>query len=92
MRAQPIEDGGIDKHRFRENQLVESLGQTQSEQFSTNAHSPQIGWAYDGFPVYGPNGMAGAVMAKCGSAAADSSNCLDECNGQEKTHTHTSPT
>jgi len=64
--------------------LLDSLGQIQAAQASTSAHSPQIGWAYDGFPVYGPNGENGNMMAKCGSSAATSSNCLDDCNGQLK--------
>lgn len=64
--------------------LLDSLGQTQDSQVSSSAHSPQIGWAYDGFPVYGPNGENGNMMAKCGSSVATSSNCLDDCNGQLK--------
>jgi hypothetical protein len=32
--------------------LLNQLGQT------TSAHSPQIGWMADGFPVYGPRGKA----------------------------------
>lgn len=64
--------------------LLDSLGQSANTQASQTAHSPQIGWAYDGFPVYGPNGENGAMMAKCSTSAAVSNNCLDECNGQEK--------
>jgi hypothetical protein len=39
------------------------------------AHSRRIGWAYDGFPVYGPRGPGGVYMRN-----AD----LDACHG----HTH----
>lgn len=28
-------------------------------------HSPQIGWAMDGFPIYGPRGPKGTLMAPC---------------------------
>lgn len=28
-------------------------------------HSPQIGWASDGFPVYGPRGPHGMLMERC---------------------------
>merc|ERR1719343_636973 len=39
--------------------LLNQLGQTSS------AHSPQIGWALDGFPLYGPRGPSGVMMQKC---------------------------
>ena len=37
-------------------------------------HSPQIGWAYDGFPIYGP-------LKEGGTAIAQSE--LDSCSGRE---------
>ncbi len=40
-----------------------------------NAHSKQIGWAYDGFPIYGPLGERGVYMSNAK---------LDACHG----HTH----
>ena len=42
-------------------------------------HSPQIGWALDGFPIYGPKGIDGMTMVPC--SGNSSANCLDECNG-----------
>ena len=39
--------------------LLRQLGQT------TAAHSPQVGWAADGFPVYGPRGPSGVLMQDC---------------------------
>jgi len=49
------------------------LGATDS------THSPQIGWAVDGFPVYGPRGFGGKMMKIC---SIDSSTpCLDACGG-----------
>jgi hypothetical protein len=39
--------------------LLRQLGNT------AGAHSPQIGWAADGFPVYGPLGSDGIVMQTC---------------------------
>ncbi len=42
---------------------------------SGNSHSKQIGWIYDGFPIYGPLGDKGAYMSNAK---------LDECHG----HTH----
>ena len=45
------------------------------------AHSPQIGWALDGFPVYGPTGPAGVLMKPCSVQGADPIYCLDSCNG-----------
>jgi hypothetical protein len=35
----------------------------------------------DGFPVYGPRGPQGILMAPCGSSSADPLFCLDRCNG-----------
>jgi hypothetical protein len=45
------------------------------------APSPQIGWALDGFPIYGPFGPLGMHMKPCGSAYAHPTLCLDQCNG-----------
>jgi len=54
------------------------------QQLSNNSiagHSPQIGWAMDGFPIFGPIGPKGIIMRPCGSIAAHSQLCLDVCNG-----------
>ena len=64
--------------------LIDQLGQTAAAQATTTSHSPQVGWAYDGFPIYGPNGPGGIMMQKCGNTGADASTCLDECNGLER--------
>ena len=45
----------------------------------TYAHSPQVGWAADGFPVYGPRGEHGTLMKACGSTIDGP--CLDACGG-----------
>ena len=42
--------------------LLRQLGQT------AGAHSPQIGWAADGFPIYGPLGPGGVEMKECTGA------------------------
>lgn len=52
----------------------------------TGGHSAQLGWALDGFPVYGPRGPNGMVMQPCRpgdptSTAGSSQFCLDDCNG-----------
>jgi hypothetical protein len=39
--------------------LLKQLGQ------AANTHSPQIGWASDGFPIYGPYGKDGTAMKTC---------------------------
>lgn len=54
------------------------LDQLQQQE---RASSPQIGWALDGFPVYGPLGPEGIPMAPCGTPPAHPTICLDECNG-----------
>ena len=35
------------------------------------AHSPQIGWSFDGFPIYGPFGHNGAIMAHAAQGCVD---------------------
>ena len=48
-------------------------------------HSVQVGWALDGFPIYGPIGPNGIQMQPCSSLSTSESvtvdYCLDECNG-----------
>jgi hypothetical protein len=58
--------------------LLQQLGQ------STSAHSPQIGWMADGFPLYGPRGKDGTLLQSCTLASktyGTSSVCVDGCNG-----------
>jgi len=50
------------------------LAQAVATNPTSDGHSPQIGWAYDGFPIYGPNGVGGTKMTRAN---------LDECNGVE---------
>jgi len=49
----------------------------------SDGHSPQVGWAYDGFPIYGPLGPGGLMLMLCTNTNADSTYCLDECSGME---------
>jgi hypothetical protein len=45
-------------------------------------HSPQVGWALDGFPMYVSHaGPKGVTMMRCGQTGAHPEVCLDECNG-----------
>eukprot|EP00919_Chromeraceae_sp_WS-2016_P072403 GHVR01171250.1.p1 GENE.GHVR01171250.1~~GHVR01171250.1.p1 ORF type:complete len:375 (+),score=90.77 GHVR01171250.1:23-1126(+) len=50
---------------------------------SNTTHSPQIGWASDGFPIYGPMGKNGVIMKSCSiqnlNIGVDI--CSDECGG-----------
>jgi len=39
--------------------------------YKADGHSPQIGWSYDGFPVYGPLGPGGVEIMNCGADGAD---------------------
>lgn len=54
-------------------------------QSSQIIHSNQIGWASDGFPIYGPFGNNGE-MKYCGddSYSMKNTNCLDSCGGIEE--------
>ena len=63
--------------------LLRQLG--QSVALEATRHSPQIGWMYDGFPVYGNRGAGGVLMRMCGVAGADATVCLDACNGRAET-------
>ena len=48
---------------------------------NVTSHSPLIGWAYDGFPVYGPHSIGGVEMYPCDHTNASSEYCLDDCGG-----------
>ena len=50
---------------------------------NAGSHSPQVGWAADGFPIYGPLGPNGTVMRRCSySGLVEGVDvCLDECGG-----------
>jgi hypothetical protein len=50
-----------------------------------DGHSPQLGWALDGFPVYGPYGPGGRRMAHAEQGCAGPL-CLDECGGLPMEH------
>eukprot|EP00904_Undaria_pinnatifida_P008243 jgi/Undpi1/4549/HiC_scaffold_18.g07903.m1 len=50
---------------------------------SSDDHSALLGWAYDGFPVYGQLGPDGVEMKMCGLDGADATRCLDVCSGYE---------
>jgi len=53
---------------------------------SATAHSPQIGWAIDGFPLYGPRGKDGVEMKVCTSSQTyGTDQCTDACTGYIKT-------
>jgi len=63
--------------------LLKQLGQTFSSGTTSGSHSPQIGWASDGFPFYGPHGPGGVMMKTCtvtgGTYGTDV--CTDDCGG-----------
>eukprot|EP00930_Biecheleria_cincta_P000761 TRINITY_DN10182_c0_g1_i4.p1 TRINITY_DN10182_c0_g1~~TRINITY_DN10182_c0_g1_i4.p1 ORF type:complete len:660 (+),score=51.41 TRINITY_DN10182_c0_g1_i4:99-2078(+) len=63
--------------------LLKQLGQAASSGTTSGAHSPQVGWATDGFPVYGPHGPGGVMMQTCtvtgGTYGTDV--CTDDCGG-----------
>ncbi|KAH8093989.1 hypothetical protein JL720_3969 [Aureococcus anophagefferens] len=48
-----------------------------------DGHSPQVGWAADGFPIYGPRGPGGVEIRNCGAPGADATYCQDACGGYE---------
>ena len=63
------------------------LTQAVSMTTSVEQHSPQLGWAYDGFPIYGPKGLGGVDMfhpANGSACAAENTHCLDSCSGKRQ--------
>jgi len=61
--------------------LLDQLGDSED---SVDGHSPQIGWAYDGFPVYGPHGLNGEYIELCSQSTSNTSDCLDTCSGHDQ--------
>eukprot|EP00486_Rosalina_sp_Unknown_P016163 CAMPEP_0201596824 /NCGR_PEP_ID=MMETSP0190_2-20130828/193424_1 /ASSEMBLY_ACC=CAM_ASM_000263 /TAXON_ID=37353 /ORGANISM="Rosalina sp." /LENGTH=364 /DNA_ID=CAMNT_0048057391 /DNA_START=73 /DNA_END=1167 /DNA_ORIENTATION=+ len=59
--------------------LIDQLNDSMT--VNPDGHSPQIGWAYDGFPVYGAHGLNGEYIEKCSQNTSNSSDCLDNCGG-----------
>jgi len=49
----------------------------------TRVRALQIGWSFDGFPIYGGRGPNGAFMKQEGYAGADATYFLDSCGGYE---------
>jgi hypothetical protein len=58
---------------------------TSMQTSDTASHSPQLGWAADGFPVYGPHGPGGVVMRRCTDIEGFNKGvCTDGCGGESK--------
>ena len=56
VQATKFEDGGV---RYVPDLVIFDGKELSADDSSgTNAHSPIIGWAYDGNPIYGPNGFS----------------------------------
>lgn len=47
----------------------------------TDGASQQVGWAADGFPIYGNRGPGGVLIKRCGAAGAHATYCMDQCGG-----------
>lgn len=60
------------------------LAQLNDTDDLARSHSPLIGWAFDGFPVYGPHGTSGELMFGCTHASANGTDCVDACNGHSQ--------
>jgi len=59
------------------------VAQANAQNPLSDGHSSQIGWAQDGFPIYGPLGPGGVEIRNCGSSGADEFYCQDACGGFE---------
>jgi hypothetical protein len=76
-----VDDRGLYHYHVPPACLLNQLSFAQSIADPSLQHSPQIGWALDGFPVYGPLGPLGDMVRPCDSPGAHPVFCLDECNG-----------
>jgi len=77
-----VDDRGMYHYHIPPACLLNQLADTMlNENIDVIAHSPQVGWALDGFPVYGPVGPTGILMMPCGVEGSHPVFCLDECNG-----------
>lgn len=47
----------------------------------SDGSSPLVGWAADGFPIYGNLGPGGVEIKRCGAVGAHSTYCMDSCGG-----------
>jgi len=51
----------------------------------TQSHGDIIGWALDGFPIYGPYGQSSNMMFKCSDTTrANQNDCVDSCGGHSQ--------
>jgi hypothetical protein len=58
------------------------LSQLTAQGLGVYGHSPQVGWALDGFPIFvGAMGPRAVPMLPCSSTGAHPQLCLDTCNG-----------
>lgn len=71
---------GIYRYHINPTCLMDTLSVSSASSIAIGS-SPQVAWALDGFPVYGPYGPRGILMMRCGTSGADSTICLDKCNG-----------
>ncbi len=71
---------GIYRYHITPTCLMDTLSVDTTSSIAVGS-SPQVAWALDGFPVYGPYGPRGILMKRCGTSGADPSICLDKCNG-----------
>ena len=73
-------DGGLYHYHFPPSCLI---AQAEADAPLDGGHSPHIGWAQDGFPIYGPLGPDGIEIRNCGAPGAHATYCQDECGGYE---------
>ena len=76
--------GHADPFGFYHYHLSPACLLNQVNDIYTKCHSPQIGWAIDGFPVYGPHDLRGKEIYGCDHERADPDDCLDECGGHDQ--------
>ena len=75
--AKGIKLGSYYPGRFYRSIFKDNLTATLEEKISGLSHSPIVGWAYDGNPIYGPYGDANSLTQTGGIIRPQSSYKLD---------------
>lgn len=77
-------DAAAGGEEYHYHNLPSCLADQLGDYNDVTSHSPQYGWAYDGFPIYGPHTVNGSEIYRCTHDDADPDYCLDECGGTDQ--------
>ena len=75
------QNSGDYHYHFPPSCLIQQATTANSNTIVSAGHSPQIGWVWDGFPIYGPVGVGGNKIL---NPSCSGSYCADACGGIEE--------